>query len=132
MAFPSIFVCDEIDSFDGRGPPGAVLGRGILSPFMYDMNSSSDRTFQFTNSNGGVAHLDVEGNVSAAGFNVSTSGTAARAGSSAIASGATAQSVSTAAVGRRGWPGRIEEPRPNRPQPGQEPLGHRSLQVPRA
>jgi hypothetical protein len=75
------------------------LGTGILSPFAYDMASSSDRTFGFTNSNGGVAHLAVEGNVSAAGYNVTTGGTAARAGSDAIASGSTSRTVATTAVG---------------------------------
>ena len=75
------------------------LGSGILSPFLYDMASSSDRTFEFTNSNGGLAHLSVEGNVSAAGYSVATSGSAARAGSSSIASGNTTRTVSTSAVG---------------------------------
>jgi hypothetical protein len=74
------------------------LGSGVLSPFTYDMNSSSDRTFTFTNSNGGVGHLAVEGIVSAAGFAVTTGGSAARAGSDAIASGATTRTVATSAV----------------------------------
>jgi hypothetical protein len=75
------------------------LGSGILSPFSYDMASSSDRTFEFTNSNGGVAHLSVEGNVSAAGYSVATGGSAARAGSSSITAGNTTRTVSTSAVG---------------------------------
>lgn len=75
------------------------LGSGILSPFAYDMASSSDRTFSITNSNGGVGHLAVEGNVSAAGFYVSTAGSAARAGSGAIASGDTTRAVATSVVG---------------------------------
>ncbi|MGH2728291.1 MAG: hypothetical protein ACRDKS_15085, partial [Actinomycetota bacterium] len=75
------------------------LGTGILSPFAYDMASSSDRTFSFTNSNGGVANLDVEGNVSAAGYSVATGGAGARAGSSSILAGDLFRSVSTTAVG---------------------------------
>lgn len=75
------------------------LGTGILSPFAYDMASSSDRTFSFTNSNGGVANLSVEGNVSAAGYSIATGGSAARAGSDAIASGATTRTVATTAAG---------------------------------
>ncbi len=75
------------------------LGSGILSPFAYDMASSSDRTFAFTNSNGGLAHLDVEGNVSAAGYSVTTGGAGARAGSSAIAAGDTSKTVATTSVG---------------------------------
>ena len=75
------------------------LGTGILSPFAYDMASSSDRTFGFTNSNGGVAHLSVEGNVTAGGYNVATGGSAARAGSDAIASGSTTRTIATTAVG---------------------------------
>ena len=75
------------------------LGAGILSPFQYDMASSSDRTFAFTNSNGGLGHLAVEGNVSAAGYSVSTAGAAARAGSDAIASGSSTRTVATTAVG---------------------------------
>ena len=75
------------------------LGTGILAPFAYDMASSSDRTFSFLNSNGGVAHLSVEGNVSAAGYNVTTGGSAARAGSDAIASGSTTRTVATTALG---------------------------------
>ena len=74
------------------------LGTGILSPFGYDMASSSDRTFSFTNSNGGVANLAVEGDVSAASYHVATGGSAARAGSDAIASGATSRTVATSAV----------------------------------
>ena len=75
------------------------LGTGILSPFAYDMASSSDRTFSFTNSNGGVANLAVEGDVSAASYHVTTGGSAARAGSDAIASGASSRTVATSAVG---------------------------------
>ncbi|MGH2795416.1 MAG: hypothetical protein ACRDKG_14055 [Actinomycetota bacterium] len=75
------------------------LGTGILSPFAYDMSSSSDRTFSFTNSNGGVANLAVEGDVSAAGYHVATGGSAARAGSDAIASGSSSRTVATSAVG---------------------------------
>ena len=75
------------------------LGSGVLSPFAYDMNSSSDRTFSFTNSNGGVGNLAVEGTVSAAGFAVATGGSAARAGSDAIASGSTTRAISTTGVG---------------------------------
>jgi hypothetical protein len=75
------------------------LGTGILSPFAYDMSSSSDRTFSFTNSNGGVAHLAVEGDVSAASYHVATGGSAARAGSDAIAAGASSRTVATSAVG---------------------------------
>lgn len=75
------------------------LGTGILSPFSYDMNSSSDRTFAFTNSNGGSAHLSVEGNVSAAGYTVATGGSAARAGSDAISAGDTVRTVGTSSVG---------------------------------
>ncbi|MGH2785078.1 MAG: hypothetical protein ACRDJ1_07435 [Actinomycetota bacterium] len=75
------------------------LGTGILSPFAYDMASSSDRTFSFTNSNGGVANLAVEGDVSAASYHVATGGSAARAGSDAIASGSSSRTVATTAVG---------------------------------
>ncbi|MEX2554787.1 MAG: hypothetical protein WEB06_04045 [Actinomycetota bacterium] len=75
------------------------LGTGILSPFAYDMSSTSDRTFSFTNSNGGVANLAVEGDVSAAGYHVATGGSAARAGSDAIESGASSRTVATSAVG---------------------------------
>ena len=75
------------------------LGTGILSPFGYDMSSSSDRTFSFTNSNGGVAHLAVEGDVSAASYHVATGGSAARAGSDAIVSCASSRTVATTAVG---------------------------------
>ena len=75
------------------------LGTGILSPFAYDMASASDRTFSFPNSNGGVGHLSVEGNVSAAGYSVATGGSSARAGSDAIASGSTSRTVATTAVG---------------------------------
>jgi hypothetical protein len=78
---------------------GLNLGTGILTPFTYDMASSSDRTFSFLNSNGGVGHLSVEGNVSAAGYSVTTGGSAARAGSDAIASGSTSRTVATTAVG---------------------------------
>jgi hypothetical protein len=74
------------------------LGTGILSPFAYDMASSSDRTFSITNSNGGLGHLAVEGNVSAAGYSVATGGSAARAGSEQIASGSTSRTVATSAV----------------------------------
>lgn len=75
------------------------LGTGVLSPLQYDMASSSDRTFTITNSNGGIGHLSVEGMVSAAGFSVATTGTAARAGNDAIATGNTTRVVSTTAVG---------------------------------
>ncbi len=75
------------------------LGTGILSPFGYDMSSSSDRTFSFSNSNGGVANLAVEGDVSAASYHVATGGSAARAGSEAIASGVSSRTVATSAVG---------------------------------
>jgi hypothetical protein len=63
------------------------------------MSSPNDRTFSFTNSNGGVANLAVEGDVSAASYHVATGGSAARAGSDAIASGASSRTVVTSAVG---------------------------------
>ena len=39
------------------------LGGGILGPSSFDMSSASDKTFSILNSNGGVGHLSVEGNV---------------------------------------------------------------------
>lgn len=75
------------------------LGTGILSPFAYDMASSSDRTFSITNSNGGLGNLAVEGGVSAAGYHVATGGSAARAGADQIGSGNSSRTVATSAVG---------------------------------
>ena len=74
------------------------LGTGLLSPTGFDMASASDRTFTVQNSNGGVGHLSVEGMVSAAGFSVSTTGAAARAGNDSISSGQS-KVVATTAVG---------------------------------
>jgi hypothetical protein len=75
------------------------LGTSLLSPTGFDMSSASDRTFSLGNSNGGVGHLSVEGMVSAAGFSISTTGAAARAGNDSVASGNTTGVVSTTAVG---------------------------------
>jgi hypothetical protein len=74
------------------------LGAGILGPSSFDMSSSSDRTFNVTNSGSGLGNLSVEGSVSAAGYSVATAGASARAGNDAISSGNTSRVVSTSAV----------------------------------
>lgn len=75
------------------------LGGGVLSQFGYDMASSTDKTFAITNSNGGVGHLSVEGDVFSAGYHVTTGGTASRAGSDAIPSGSSSRTIATTAIG---------------------------------
>jgi len=75
------------------------LGTAVLGPLLFDMPSSSDRTFSVTNSGTGTGNLSVEGTVSAAGISVATGNGSARAGNDAIASGATSRTVSTTAVG---------------------------------
>ena len=77
---------------------GLDLGSALLGPTSFDMSSASDRTFSILNSNGGVGHLSVEGNVTAAGFTTPQGGAGATAGSDAIAAGNTTRSVSTSAV----------------------------------
>jgi hypothetical protein len=78
---------------------GLNLGTAVLTPFLYDMASATDRTLSITNSNGGLGHLSVEGMVSAAGFSIATGGAGARAGNDAIPTGATTRAVPTTAVG---------------------------------
>ena len=77
---------------------GLDLGSAILGPTSFDMSNASDRTFNILNSNGGLGHLSVEGNVTAAGFSTPQGGAGSTAGFDQIPAGNTTRTVSTTAV----------------------------------
>jgi hypothetical protein len=75
------------------------LGTAILGPTLFDMSSSSDRTFQVTNSGTGLGNLSVEGSVSAGGLSLPTGNGSAKSGNDGIAAGSTSRTITTSAVG---------------------------------